>query len=185
MSSSSADNTYNNTSYKPFAQSNYANNNEDEVYSIRRQLSEIDEEIIKRTTLLQLKEKLFNLPHVAKSSLVYAQQVTDIVNDDHLLGFLYVENYNVDLALTRLLRYWHTRHKVFGDDYILPLTLYGAMKDNIDLVKRGILVLLPELDDRGRSIIYALCIGDSIVVVFDTCCYGEAKLSGEWIYSLI
>jgi len=29
------------------------------------------------------------------------------------------------------------------------------MKDNIDIVKRGILVLLPELDDRGRSIIYA------------------------------
>ena len=98
MSSSSADNNYNNTSYKPFAQSNYANNSEDEVYSIRRQLSAIDEEIIKRTTLLQLKEKLFNLPHVAKSSLVYAQQVTDIVDDDHLLGFLYVENYNVDVS---------------------------------------------------------------------------------------
>ena len=86
----------NNTSYKPFAQSNY-NNNEDDVYS--RQLSAIDEEIIKRTTLLQLKEKLFNLPHNAKSSLVYAQQVTDIVNDDHLLGFLYVENYNVDVSV--------------------------------------------------------------------------------------
>jgi hypothetical protein len=28
------------------------------------------------------------------------------------------------------------------------------MKDNIDLVRRGILVLLPELDDRGRAIIY-------------------------------
>ena len=28
-------------------------------------------------------------------------------------------------ALTRLLRYWNSRHKVFGDDYILPLTLYG------------------------------------------------------------
>ena len=28
-------------------------------------------------------------------------------------------------ALTRLIRYWNTRHKVFGDDYILPLTLYG------------------------------------------------------------
>jgi hypothetical protein len=100
MSSSSADNTYNNTSYKPFAQSNYANNNEDEVCSIRRQLSAIDEEIIKRTTLLQLKERLFNLPHVAKSSLVYAQQVTDIVDDDHLLGFLYVENYNVDVSVS-------------------------------------------------------------------------------------
>ena len=48
---------------------------------------------------MQLKEKLFNLPHTAKSSLVYAQQVTDIVNDDHLLGFLYVENYNVDVSV--------------------------------------------------------------------------------------
>ena len=28
-------------------------------------------------------------------------------------------------ALTRLLRYWNSRRKVFGDDYILPLTLYG------------------------------------------------------------
>ena len=96
--SSSSDSKNSSTSYKPFAQSNYANNNEDEVYSIRRQLSAIDEEIIRRTTLLQLKEKLFNLPHVAKSSLVYAQQVTDIVDDDHLLGFLYVENYNVDVS---------------------------------------------------------------------------------------
>ena len=96
--SSSSDSKNSSTSYKPFAQSNYANNSEDEVYSIRRQLSAIDEEIIRRTTLLQLKEKLFNLPHVAKSSLVYAQQVTDIVDDDHLLGFLYVENYNVDVS---------------------------------------------------------------------------------------
>ena len=94
MSSSSDNNS--STSYKPFAISNY-NNNDDELYSTR--LSAIDEEIIKRTTLLQLKEKLFNLPHNAKSSLVYAQQVTDIVNDDHLLGFLYVENYNVDVSV--------------------------------------------------------------------------------------
>jgi hypothetical protein len=92
-----SDNTNTNTSYKPFAQSNY-NNNEDEVYS--RSLSEINEEIIRRTTLLQLKEKLFDLPHNAQSSLVYAQQVTDIVDDDHLLGFLYVENYNVDVSVS-------------------------------------------------------------------------------------
>jgi len=93
--STPSNNNNNNTSYKPFAQSNY-NNIDDELYSAR--LSAIDEEIIKRTTLLQLKEKLFNLHHAAKSSLVYAQQVTDIVNDDHLLGFLNVENYNVDVS---------------------------------------------------------------------------------------
>ena len=95
--SSSSDSKNSSTSYKPFAQSNYANNNDD-VY--RRQLSAIDEEIFKRTTLLQLKEKLFCLSHSAKSSLVYAQQVTDIVNDDHLLGFLYVENYDVDVSVS-------------------------------------------------------------------------------------
>jgi len=85
----------NNTSYKPFAKSNVDIDNNNEVST----LSAIDEEIIKRTTLLQLKEKLFNLPHTAKSTLVYAQAVTDIVNDDHLLGFLYVENYNVDVSV--------------------------------------------------------------------------------------
>lgn len=85
------------TSYKPFAQSNYVNN-DDEVYNNSVRLSAIEEEIIKTTSLLQLKEMLFNVPHTVKSSLVYAQQVTDIVNDDHLLGFLYVENYNVDVS---------------------------------------------------------------------------------------
>lgn len=29
------------------------------------------------------------------------------------------------LALKRLLRYWEHRHRVFGDDYCLPLTLNG------------------------------------------------------------
>jgi len=146
------------TSYKPFAQTNYVDEDNNKI----RSLSSIDEEIIKTTALLQLKEKLFNVSPTVKSSLVYAQQVTDIINNDHLLGFLYVENYNVDVstsvdigldgkvyiaivivyishflydlppnqytiqrALTRLLRYWNSRHKVFGDDYILPLTLYG------------------------------------------------------------
>lgn len=96
MMSSSSDNN-SSTSYKPFAQSNYPNNNDDEVYN--RSLSAIDEEIIRRTTLLQLKEKLFNLPHNAKSSLVYAQQVTDFIDNDHLLGFLYAEHFNVDVSI--------------------------------------------------------------------------------------
>lgn len=86
----------NNTSYKPFAKSNVdVENNNDEIPT----LSAIDEESIKRTSLLQLKEKLANVPHADKSTLVYAQVVTDIVNDDHLLGFLYVENYNVDVSV--------------------------------------------------------------------------------------
>jgi len=31
----------------------------------------------------------------------------------------------------------------------------GAMSDHIESIKRGFLVLLPVLDDKGRAIIYA------------------------------
>ena len=58
----------------------------------------------------------------------------------------------------------------------LLLSLYniGAMKDNIDVLHRGVLVLLPEPDDIGRAIIYfnpSLKRGDDddkvfVVVVF-------------------
>ena len=34
------------------------------------------------------------------------------------------------------------------------LIFIGAMKDKVDILKKGILVLLPEPDDRGRAIIY-------------------------------
>ena len=87
-------NNNNITSYKPFAQTNYVDEDNNNIHS----LSAIDEEIIKTTALLQLQVKLSNVSDTVKSSLVYAQQVTDIINNDHLLGFLYVENYDVDVS---------------------------------------------------------------------------------------
>jgi len=88
------------TSYKPFAQQNIhvettstitSTTNNDQI-----NLSSLEQKV---TALLQLKEKLLNVPPEDKSSLVYAQQVSnDLVNDDHLLGFLYVEDFNVDVS---------------------------------------------------------------------------------------
>ena len=43
--------------------------------------------------------------------------------------------------------FWLT---LLSSEYVL-----GAMKNNTHLLKKGALVLLPELDDGGRSIIYA------------------------------
>ena len=89
------------TSYKPFAQQNIhvettstitSTTNNDQI-----NLSSLEQKV---TALLRLKEKLLNVPPEDKSSLVYAQQVSnDLVNDDHLLGFLYVEDFNVDVSL--------------------------------------------------------------------------------------
>lgn len=51
-------------------------------------------------SLQQLKAKLDSTPHEMKSSLVYAQQVNgELVNDEHLLGFLYVEKFDIDVSV--------------------------------------------------------------------------------------
>ena len=53
------------------------------------------------------------------------------------------------------------------------LIFIGAMKDKVDVLKKGILVLLPEPDDRGRAIIYTnlslLGEGDTAEKVFFFC----------------
>jgi len=78
---------------KPFAQPNIDDEDYEDCYNIRKSTSE------EVTTLQQLKEKLDATPLESKSSLVYAQQVNvDLVNDDHLLLFLYAEGFNVDVS---------------------------------------------------------------------------------------
>lgn len=43
---------------------------------------------------------------------------------------------------------------MFGEDYILPLTLFGAMKNHVQSLYDGYLNLLPVKDNFGRAIIY-------------------------------
>ena len=88
------------TSYKPFAQPHISTNNTDNTTTNNNDQINLSSLEMKVTALLQLKEKLNNVPPEDKSSLVYAQQVSkDLVNDDHLLGFLHVEDFNVDVSL--------------------------------------------------------------------------------------
>ena len=88
------------TSFKPFAKQLPTEQVNNENYY------EIDipspADIKTEETALQLlKQKLESIPHEMKSSLVYAQQQVgaDLVNDDHLLGFLYVEKFNIDVSV--------------------------------------------------------------------------------------
>ena len=37
-----------------------------------------------------------------------------------------IDLFSYQLALNRLLRYWTSRHKLFGDKYTQPLTLHGT-----------------------------------------------------------
>ena len=85
------------TSFKPFANSNqaYDGNDDENEMDIPLPVQFIG------ISLRQLKEKLDAIPYDMKSSFVYAQQLgTDLVNDNHLLGFLYVEKFNIDVSST-------------------------------------------------------------------------------------
>ena len=81
------------TSFKPFAEQlpTDVDNDDDMDIPFSAQFIQV--------SLQQLKDKLANVEHDIKSSLVYAQQVTSFVNDDHLLGFLYAENFDIDVSL--------------------------------------------------------------------------------------
>lgn len=108
----------------------------------------------------------------------------ELVDDGHLLRFLRAEGFDPRVsvfacillfrrrvvphfvfcprnlcceqrAAMRLLAYWDRRLKVFGEEkFALPLTLSGALKDDLHAIRSGFMVLLPTTDDKGRAIIY-------------------------------
>ena len=81
------------TSYKPFANqlpTDDVDNDDDMDIPFSAQFVEV--------SLQQLKDRLANVEHDIKSSLVYAQQTTSFINDDHLTGFLYAENFDIDVS---------------------------------------------------------------------------------------
>ena len=82
---------YGSTTFKPFAKEDYT---EDE-YDMDIDFSNNYQE----TSLQQLKEKIEMTEQESKSSLVYVMQNTDLVNDDHLLGFLCIEKFDVDVSI--------------------------------------------------------------------------------------
>ena len=103
MNATLDDNNYTSTSCKPFATTTTTtsiHDNNDINQSIQDN-SQYEETV----ALHQLKQNLDSTPYEMKSSLMHAQQVTDIVNDDHLLGFLYAENFNVDVSFYKLMCY--------------------------------------------------------------------------------
>jgi len=87
------------TSFKPFAKSNQEEADEKDDDNDEIDIPPLTTQFV-AVSLQQLKEKLANVEQADKSSLAYAQQVstTDLVNDDHLLGFLYVEKFDIDVS---------------------------------------------------------------------------------------
>jgi len=81
------------TTFKPFADVRYIDN-EDYDIDIPTPAPFVED------SLQQLKEKLDSTPNEMKSSFVYAQQVnTELVDDNHLIGFLFAEKFDIDVSV--------------------------------------------------------------------------------------
>ena len=93
ISDEGGDGSSSSTTFKPFADVCYIDN-EDYDIDIPTPAPFVE------VSLQQLKEKLDSTPNETKSSFVYAQQVnTELVDDNHLVGFLFAEKFDIDVSV--------------------------------------------------------------------------------------
>jgi hypothetical protein len=76
-----------------------------------------------------------------------------LIRESNFEHFLACENNDPWAAAQRLLLYWTVRRDLFGDVCYCPLTLEGAMKDDIEYLKKGFMYLLLP-DAHGRPVVF-------------------------------
>ena len=104
-----------------------------------------------------LEHEMFRLPATQTASYrCAAVECPDQVSEERKMAFLEYENGNAVLAAKRLAKYWEIRLEVFGSDRCyLPMTLTGAMKDEVvPMTKYRIWQRMSVTDTAGRAIFY-------------------------------
>jgi len=117
----------------------------------------IDEtEELRSTKLSELAVALDKLPLENKVSYVEAQsKCPHLLDSDFHLLFLRCERWNVELAVTRVTKYWDERVALFGPTKAFePLTVAGALRDDHQAASLGIFNILPGCDADGRSVVW-------------------------------
>jgi hypothetical protein len=77
-----------------------------------------------------------------------------VESESDAAGFLRCEKYDAWAAALRLVKYWEARKKIFGPDRaFLPMTMAGAMAEDMEHLRKGFLLILPD-DDHGRAVAY-------------------------------
>jgi hypothetical protein len=96
-------------------------------------------------------------PDEKKRALLEAQLQCegDEFGDERLERFLRAEGMNAKLAAQRFIRYWEDRKAVFGaEKFALPMTLSGALRDDLAAIEAAVYVQLPNRDTSGRQLLW-------------------------------
>mmetsp|Transcript_15784 Transcript_15784/g.28451 ORF Transcript_15784/g.28451 Transcript_15784/m.28451 type:complete len:544 (+) Transcript_15784:195-1826(+) len=81
------------------------------------------------------------------------------LGDIKLVAFLRCVDWHPKSAAERFAKYWKSRRRIFGPEkFYLPLTLDGALRDDMTALQTGLCVPLPERDASGRQVLwFTLC----------------------------
>ena len=87
--------------------------------------------------------------------LMAKEKCPDLCDDSFKLIFLRCEVFNVEKSVCRFVQYWNMRLEVFGEELaFLPMTLDGAMKQDVDAMQLQYLQLAKDTTDPyGRSLL--------------------------------
>lgn len=78
-------------------------------------------------------------------------------SDDRIEKFLLREDFNVQRAALRLVKYWTKRFEIFGaDKFNLPMTPNGALRGDEAIIALAstTIKIMPGLDGHGRKVVY-------------------------------
>ena len=101
-------------------------------------------------------EAIENMHDKDKADYLFALEHSPLLvqKESCIVDFLRSENGNPQAAAERLVDYWRIRREIFGRQRaFLPMTLQGAMAEDIDVLKTGVIVLLPP-DKHGRPVLF-------------------------------
>mmetsp|Transcript_8228 Transcript_8228/g.15064 ORF Transcript_8228/g.15064 Transcript_8228/m.15064 type:complete len:410 (-) Transcript_8228:1611-2840(-) len=109
-----------------------------------------------RTALSDMNDALRRIPSSKRRRYDEAQEkCPDQVSDNRKVAFLWRTDFDAELSAQRLAEYWEFKHSIFGDEKCyLPMTLSGALTDDVGTLSAGILQLFPVKDLFGRSMVF-------------------------------
>jgi CRAL/TRIO domain len=128
-----------------------------DVFGVEALIDETEE--LLATSLAQFAEELVAIHDEEKESYALALEKCPLVVEQETapLRFLRADDYDAKRAATRLVKYWECRVELFGPDRaFLPMTLDGAMEDDIDCfeILRDGNYMLPH-DNHGRAVYFS------------------------------
>lgn len=54
------------------------------------------------------------------------------------------------------MNYWQARQEVFGGKFVLPMTLGGALRDDLAALEATTYFVLPQADESGRPLLFSV-----------------------------